>query len=67
MARAQASPSALSANARSFFESPIRFLMAPFGRVVASFLPSASTRTRSEVTTSGPRRGPMPFSSIATT
>ena len=65
-ARAHASPSALSSKATSFFESPIRFAEAPRGRDVTSFAPAAETVARTLVTMSGPRRGPIPFSSMPT-
>ncbi len=66
IARAQASPSALSSKSTSFFESPMRFAMAPRGLEATIFAPASSTSARMLVTIIGPRRGPMPFSSMPT-
>ena len=66
MARAHASPSALSSKVTSFFESPMRFATEPRGREVTTLAPAWSTVARTPVTMSGPRRGPMPFSSMPT-
>src|SRR5690349_10820610 len=62
-ARAHASPSATSPCAIMALESPSRLASAPRGRRDAMLCPSSLTRARTPVTTSGPRRGPRPFSS----
>ena len=63
IALAHPSPSALSLNETSFFESSSRFRSAPFGRDEAFATPAPLAFATTAVTTSGPSLGPSPFSS----